>query len=370
MDNVEKVCKGWEDRRMYIERIEVENFRGIRKTSIDGLRQLTILIGRNGAGKSSLLEALYLVSSCASIRDDIRGEIKLDYLISRRGGRGDWNTSRDVLWYQMDTSQDIVIRLHVSGRPLEFHIFDRNISLSAPHLEFPVCLLTEEGFIELSNGYLISKSGTSYTRHEDLLGKYSDVKKLLENVLFIDHKLLSKPSLIEGYAWAKVASKRLDKEIVSMIRDEFEMEAEGLTFLPIGKTYLLALQTSKTTVRIDDLGDGARIAILISLLLLASNPTLVLIEEPENHMHPAGLKSLTSFILKLAKSRSFQLLVSTHSVEFVSIAKEVAENLGIEASVIYLERNSEGIVAPRSFSLEDAELLRKLGIDIRLLYVF
>ena len=73
---------------MIIGRIEVRNFRGIKETSIDGLSQLSILIGKNGAGKSSLLEALYLVSSCASIKDDVRGDMKLDYLISRRGGRG------------------------------------------------------------------------------------------------------------------------------------------------------------------------------------------------------------------------------------------------------------------------------------------
>ncbi|MHA1593270.1 MAG: AAA family ATPase [Candidatus Baldrarchaeia archaeon] len=327
-------------------------------------------MGRNGAGKSSLLETLYLISSCASHKDIIRDEMKLDYLISRRGGRGSWNTSKDVLWHQIGTSKNIIVKLRVDGQYLEFHVLDKSISLGSHRPDFPVRLLTDEGLVKLADGYLMSKTEASYTRREDLLKQYSDVKKLLEGVLFIDHKLLSKPSLIERYAWAKVVSKRLDKEIVSMVRDEFKTDAEGLTFVPIGDTYILVLQTSKTTVRIDDLGDGARIAILVSLLLLASNPTLVLIEEPENHMHPVGLRSLTDFIFKLAKDKNFQLLVSTHSVEFVSIAKELAENLGIESSVIYLERDSDGTVTSQNFSLDDAELLRKLGIDIRLLYVF
>ena len=34
---------------MIVRRIEIENFRGIRKASIDGFNQLTILIGKNGA---------------------------------------------------------------------------------------------------------------------------------------------------------------------------------------------------------------------------------------------------------------------------------------------------------------------------------
>jgi len=108
-----------------VRRIEIENFRGIRKASIDGFNQLTILIGKNGTGKSSILEALYLVSSCASIRDNVRGGVKLDYLISRRGERGKWNNSRSVLWYQMDTSKHIIVRLYMDEKTLEFHIFDR-----------------------------------------------------------------------------------------------------------------------------------------------------------------------------------------------------------------------------------------------------
>ena len=349
---------------MFVRRIEIENFRGIRKASIDGFNQLTILIGKNGAGKSSILEALYLVSSCVSIGDNVRGSMKLDYLVSRRGGRGDWNNSRSVLWYQMDTSQHIIVRLYTDEKPLEFHVFDR------PPYESPVRLSIEGGFIELMKGHLLNDDGSPKGYREDLLPHYSNVKEFLEGVLFIDHRLLSNPSTIEEYAWAKVAAKRRDKEIVSMIREEFEPDAESFTYLPIGNTYLLALQTSQTTVRIDDLGDGARIAILASLLLLASNPTIVLIEEPENHMHPAGLKSFITFVLKLAKNKNFQLLMSTHSIELISITQKIAENLNIKTSTIFIERDTNGTVASRNFSLEDTELLRKLGIDPRLLYAF
>jgi hypothetical protein len=44
-----------------------------------------------------------------------------------------------------------------------------------------------------------------------------------------------------------------------MVREEFEPDAEGLTYVPSDEGYsYLALQTSRTTVRVDDLGDGAR----------------------------------------------------------------------------------------------------------------
>ena len=45
-----------------IEAIEVRRFRGIREGAVDGFGQVTILVGRNGAGKFSILEAIYLAS--------------------------------------------------------------------------------------------------------------------------------------------------------------------------------------------------------------------------------------------------------------------------------------------------------------------
>ena len=63
------------------------------------MRQLTVLVGRNGTGKSSVLEALYLASACAPSWDAVRRVSKLDYVVSRRGGRGSWSDSRRFLWY-------------------------------------------------------------------------------------------------------------------------------------------------------------------------------------------------------------------------------------------------------------------------------
>ncbi len=44
-----------------IENIEIENFRGIRRGRIDGLSRVNLFFGKNNCGKSSLLEALFLV---------------------------------------------------------------------------------------------------------------------------------------------------------------------------------------------------------------------------------------------------------------------------------------------------------------------
>jgi len=344
--------------------IEIENFRGIKKAKIDNLKQITILIGKNGSGKSSILEAIYLVSSCASKVDNVRGVYKINYVVSRRGGRGTWASSHQVLWYLMDTSKVLLIKLHLKDKVNRFLVLHDKLP--------PTWLLINDGLLDLEKGEYLKSPDTvlSIKAPNELLSELADLKKLLKNIVFIDHTLLSEPKEIEKYAWARVAAKRLDKLIISTIREEFEPEAEGLTYIPMNDEYVLSLQTSRTTVRIDDLGDGVRIAILASLLLLATNPSLLLIEEPENHMHPAGLKSYVKFMFKLAKEKNFQIIASTHSLEFIIIAKEIAKQLGLKLSTIFIERSPEGMVETRNFNLKDTEILSKLGIDPRFLYIY
>ena len=71
----------------FIKRIEISNFRGIKNCAIDNLGQVNILIGANDAGKSTILNALYLTSAWITPLDELHDKSKVDYVISRRTGR-------------------------------------------------------------------------------------------------------------------------------------------------------------------------------------------------------------------------------------------------------------------------------------------
>jgi putative ATP-dependent endonuclease of the OLD family len=45
---------------VYLSKIEIENFRGIQHTSIEFDPDITVLVGENNTGKTSILEALRL----------------------------------------------------------------------------------------------------------------------------------------------------------------------------------------------------------------------------------------------------------------------------------------------------------------------
>ncbi len=61
-----------------ISRLTVRGFRGIREGVINGFSQFTVIIGKNGSGKSSILEAIYLASACSRVYDQLRNVYKVD----------------------------------------------------------------------------------------------------------------------------------------------------------------------------------------------------------------------------------------------------------------------------------------------------
>lgn len=310
---------------MVIERILIKRFRGIGSGTIGGLRRFTLLVGKNGSGKSSVLEAIYLVSSYATPEDPLRKVSKLDYLVQRRGGRGTWDGERRFLWYGA-TDEPIEIELKTVRGSVAFEVLD------LPKGEQPVRL----------------------TRGEE------PVAQELGNVLLIDRNFLSGPAIVEPGVWFAAQAEGFVDVAVRLLRDEIELDAE-LSCMAYGDSCRLMVGT----VPLDGLGDGAKSAVL-TILSLAYKPRVLLIEEPESHLHPAALYAFTSALAELSRRLDFQVIATTHSAELVHIASNVA---GADTSVVYLERVN-GSLDARVLTAEEAALLAKMGIDPRLLYIF
>lgn len=353
--------------------VVIHNLRGVREGLIEGLEDVNILIGRNGCGKSTVLEAIYMASAWVNPSDSLRDVAKLDYVISRRTGRGFWRNARNVLWYNMNTNEDIVIRLRFNGdKWLNFHVF--NFTRDAFESVWAHVPTGDFKFYNFYNNRAVNPLTKSYkgmglTFKEKLLSSLKAEISLLENVVFIDDSILSNPKFVEKKIWPKLLAKRLDKFVVKVIREGFESDVEDITYMPIGDDYVLALKLSRTTVRVDDLGDGVRSALLLVSIFSVLDKALVLMEDPELHQHPGGLAVLMRFVLKVAKERRLQLIMSTHSIEFVNIVRRLCDELGLRLRVFFLERSSDGVIDVRVLNGVDVDTLLKLGLDPRFLDV-
>jgi len=348
--------------------LEIYRFRGIRELRLDGLAQVNVLMGRNNAGKSSVLEALYLASATFHPKDPLRRRDKIEYLLNRRGKRGlRWAKGREALWFGYDDNVNIRILLKMEEDSLDvrLHRVHEHPTI-APDPKEPLlwCLICGKGY-DYRHGIEFSPLQLMYKERLDKL--IPKIKKFVENMTFIDASLLRDIRLIEEALWMPLLKDRLDRLVVSTLRGGYDIPIEDLTLAHFGGVVQLVAKLPHTSVRVDDLGDGARYALVMIMAAALARDTALLIEEPESHQHPGGLAKMLEMLLALAKENGTQLFMSTHSIEMARLTSAIAGELGLDVATFFLERSPDGLVSARRISPEESELLRAMGLDPRFL---
>lgn len=117
------------------------------------------------------------------------------------------------------------------------------------------------------------------------------------------------------------------------------------------------------------MGDGFQAIIHLLWELMDENmeEKVVLIEEPENHMHPGYIKELVHFLTKTARENDIQFFITTHNQDFIShffedtFAAEDRTFLEQELSLIQMERHGSS-----QLDYETAKRdLHELYLDLR-----
>jgi predicted ATPase len=125
----------------------------------------------------------------------------------------------------------------------------------------------------------------------------------------------------------------------------------------------------KDSVPFDFMGDGFKSMVGILWELVEDDESeIVMIEEPENHMHPGYVQEMFDFLVTMAREDDIQLFITTHSIDFINymfdenLPEEHREFLKDELSVIRMESPELAAV----FDYEEAKKnSEELHLDLR-----
>jgi predicted ATPase len=306
------------------ESVTIENFRGIEKLEVP-LSPLTVLVGPNGVGKSSVLDAISLGGM------DLRESV--DALVQgRRQGLAD-----PALWLVRYGQTAGVVMLARAGAEARVELRAHKQTIRAWRRGSG----DWEALYEKDFGadYQLGHSGAMGPIPVQFVDSARPYDPGAMSARYTDIQRRGLKSKLEAFL------RVLEPRVRSLVMDattagtaEPAVDLEGVGSRP------LALA-----------GDGVRFMTQLVVGLMQSQGGTALLEEPETHLHPAGLSALTDAVLQQVLQGG-QVVLTTHSAELVDQLFDAVAASGKPTKwmrVIRLRREASGIVP---FSMRGDEI--------------
>lgn len=343
---------------MRLMHFSVSNYRSITKAKRIPISQsTTILIGRNNEGKSNLLRALSIAMRI--LQDQARGEPRI---VSRRPiGRRDDGT----YWWERDFPMALqsrkepgvtTFRLEFKLTKAEVNEFKRevesNLNGNLP-IEIEVGIKNRPSIKVAKRGrgaaalsqksaaiarFVADRTAFNYipairTDQEaiEIIGDMiSQELRILEN----DEKYEQAMQVIRDLQTPllnSLAARIQDalSEFLPSIREVQIELADGNRRTTITRDVNVIIDDG-TATSIESKGDGVKSLAALGLLknrFVRKGASIIAIEEPESHLHPAAIHQLNEVLVSLAESN--QVIITTHNPLFVD-RRDVRSNIIID----------------------------------------
>lgn len=344
--------------------IEIDRFRGIKHSRLDGLRQVNLFFGKNNCGKSSVLDAIFLISGMSNPKLPININLMRDY---RR------LESIDMLldFYAMDASNPISITAcNEEKRNLQISLFESTDS--------KVDLLNPDNNIATTD----SDNQYGLVLRYDMNGQIHKSSIMIDKV--VENELRQTISIDKGY-----------KENMPCLylspKFDFRAYLEGLTNVVKNKDEAFILQAlrliepkikdfvlSRQEVLVDIglgqripvnmMGDGVRKILSVLTAIYECKDGVVLIDEISNGFHYSVMKDLWRVVIPAAQKNNVQIFATTHDIDSIkglrdaTIANEDDKDV---VACFKLQRTAESELKAYHYSLESVDYSLNQEIEIR-----
>lgn len=293
------------------------------------LSPVTIVVGKNNSGKSSLLKLLSILATMSD--GDSSGPILLQNDSVSLGGR------YQDLFHNNDTSSMALQIEYENGEILKF-LYLMNEGELYNHLTLHK---------SDDNGHSISETGQNnpfkpyikncttfsemtknpYAFTADYIGPLRHATK--RNVQIGSNN--DKSLVADGQNVCEILldSFNSDKKLFRLVSDWLEknLDCPGLTFERNSESsgsYSLSVRHGNATVNLADVGQGiGQVLPLIVSSYMENHADLTIVEQPVLHIHPAAHQSVAARVAESAKEMKRNFIIETHSYNFILAIRDM-----------------------------------------------
>lgn len=331
--------------------VEIANFKSLKNVRL-ATRNLNLLTGLNGSGKSSLIQAFLLIRQSPEIQ---QGRLLLRNPASNLFDAG---VAEDV-YYQFGVEKEIYFGFELDRQSrLDWHFAcdpltepDANV-LNAPERYVGIGALVDFSLFNHLFQYLSAeRTGPKNSYGKDVAGlEYGlDIGVAGEYAVHLLHDLGDKYKVTnEALQHPNAKSELLIHQTdawMSEIAPGVQLYTEEISNEEVRLSFQFGTERGKTNqIKPKNVGFGLTYVLPVILTLLtAQADKLILIENPESHIHPRGQVELGRLLAGCAQSGA-QLFIETHSDHILNgLRLAVKEGLidADRAVAFYFKRGEE-----------------------------
>ena len=332
-----------------ITKLEIENYRGIKTGTVDNLAHINVFVGRNGSGKSTILEPIFLTSHIIkpipepSIYHQSHPECTKTGFISSKRNLPIAHQAATIInndkqytkysfhdnnwWFAGDKSNNMKFHIRMGGSVFSTFIDNNGLSEFRDHQLSP------------------------------------DDEEFLSNILYLDASLAYRKR-VEEVSWEHILTKAQKKSIIDKYNSVYSQKISDIDYSPKG--FFVTPKDAPFGIFLDNLGAGMRIGIRLLMLLGIFRNTAILLEEFDAYEHPDSLRSLIEIIFQASKDNGIQFFLTTHRTDSIRTFLEFQERFPeTEGRIFGTALPTSGELKTNTLSFKDAEKMFEGGFDFR-----
>lgn len=308
------------------EEITIQNYRGLKKVSIRNLSQINLFFGKNNSGKSSILEAIFLITGQSNpvlpiTANRIRGidQITEDIIALDFYGANPENSIRIVA--EGDIYRELKIELIQSNsHDISLSELDLGKSdIANRYYGIKMLYKLDQSDVQYRSNLIVSGNNTNKAKIQ-VDKRYSE--KLFSQ--YIPSNYLQQAS-VTAEDLSKIIQNKQESDVLDVLRI---IEPRLRDIQVIGSDILVDIGLSRRLL-INVLGDGIRKILSIIVAIANCANGVLIIDEIDNGLHFSVMTKLWTAIFNSAQKYNVQIFISTHNIDLLKgliIAQQISTN--------------------------------------------
>ena len=362
---------------LHLPNLSIEGFRGIKRLWLPKLGRATLLTGRNGVGKTTVLEAARIWAARGTI--DSIGSLLLDReeIISKGNHRIDEKDGmfiKTLFWGRNPNKQDKIVIGSKGSNDAKLLELTYINSFSSRTTDDPTKM---NKIAERSPPLYYATIGRKFGKHDELMTLnlwnlisesgdrdiYSDVGET--KFTWLNPRLSDTRIIVDFWnEFALTPTESLAVEAINVLASR-KIKQIAVVSDGDGQKIIVKAEHTDAPVPLRSLGDGATRVLAVATAISCSRGGFLFIDEAEIGIHYTAQSSFWKMVLQAAYDNDVQVIATTHSFDCVKgFAEAAVENKTVDGILVRIEEGNESHKAV-TFDESELEVVAKRGIEVR-----